>query len=165
MNRGRGSWTDDRDTQLRALWTQDDPRLSTRKIAERMGMTKNAIVGRARRMKLPGRPSPILPPVLKPDGATPAANQAPRRFHPQRAATLRPASELAAPELAAPAAPALPALPARLMASRPARACRYIAGQPAGLATVYCDAPTRPGSSYCPHHHARCWVPLVRGAA
>jgi GcrA cell cycle regulator len=157
---GRGCWTGERDARLRALWMQDAPRLSTREIGLAMGLTKNAIVGRAQRLGLPGRPSPILPPVGKPDGATPAANQAPRRFDARRTATLRPA-----PAAVAPVALAMPALPARLVASRPARACRYIAGQPAGLATLYCDAPTRPGSSYCPHHHAICWVPPLRGAA
>ena len=145
---GRGCWTAERDAQLRALWMQEDPRLSTREIGERMGLTKNAVVGRAQRLGLPGRPSPILPPVVKPDGAA-----APRRFDARRAATLPPALTAVAP-----VAPAMQALPARLAGSRPARACRYIAGQPAGLATVYCDAPTQAGSSYCPHHHARCYA-------
>jgi GcrA cell cycle regulator len=142
---GRGCWTAERDAQLRALWTQEDPRLSTREIAERLGLTKNAAVSRAHRLRLPGRPSPILPPVVKPDGAA-----VPRRFDARRAATLPPAP--------AAVAPVVPALPARLLGSRPGRACRYIAGQPAGLATVYCDAPTQRGSSYCPHHHAICYV-------
>ena len=145
---GRGCWTGERDAQLRALWMQEDPRLSTREIGLAMGLTKNAIVGRAQRLGLPGRPSPILQPVAKPD-----ADPKPRRLDARRAVTLRPA-----PAAVAPVVPAPPALPARLAGSRPGRACRYIAGQPAGLATVYCDAPTQRGSSYCPHHHAICWV-------
>jgi GcrA cell cycle regulator len=53
------AWTQDLDAQLRALWAQDDPRLSTNEIGRRMGLTKNAVVGRAHRLKLPSRPSPI----------------------------------------------------------------------------------------------------------
>jgi len=36
--------------------------------------------------------------------------------------------------------------------------CRYIAGDPKGEWS-YCNAPQKPGSSYCPEHHALCCVP------
>lgn len=144
---GRGSWDAERDARLRDLWTQDDPRLSTREIAVRMALSKNAVVGRAHRLGLPARPSPI---ILVAADAAPAPK--PRGAPPLRVTLPRPAPS------PAPVRPALPTLPARLAGSRPARACRFIAGQPAGLATVYCEAATLPGSSYCPHHHAICHV-------
>lgn len=143
---GRGSWDEARDARLRDLWMQDSPRLSTHQIGVALGLSKNAIVGRARRLGLPGRPSPILPPRVE------AAPATPRGAPPVRLTLPRPAPSPAAVR------PALPALPARLAGSRPSRACRYIAGKPAGLATVYCEAATLPGSSYCPHHHAICHV-------
>lgn len=52
-----GTWTAERDAQLAALWAQG---LSAARIARAMGLTKNAVIGRARRRGLPGRPSPIL---------------------------------------------------------------------------------------------------------
>lgn len=36
--------------------------------------------------------------------------------------------------------------------------CRYIAGDPKGEWS-YCNRPQKPGSAYCPEHHALCRVP------
>lgn len=55
--RGTG-WTEDQDAKLRRLWADG---LSSAQIGAAMRMTKNAVVGRAHRLKLPPRPSPIVP--------------------------------------------------------------------------------------------------------
>jgi GcrA cell cycle regulator len=49
-------WTDDDIQRLRTLWAEGH---STAEIGRRMGVSKNAIVGKAHRLDLPGRPSPI----------------------------------------------------------------------------------------------------------
>ena len=49
-------WTDEVIGQLRALWAEGH---STAEIGRRLGVTKNAIVGKAHRLDLPARPSPI----------------------------------------------------------------------------------------------------------
>lgn len=49
-------WTDDVIDRLRLLWTEGH---STAEIGRRMGTTKNAIVGKAARIDLPSRGSPI----------------------------------------------------------------------------------------------------------
>ncbi|MCQ8276846.1 GcrA cell cycle regulator [Acetobacteraceae bacterium KSS8] len=49
-------WTDESIARLRALWQEG---LSTAEIGRRMGITKNAVVGKAHRLDLPARPSPI----------------------------------------------------------------------------------------------------------
>ncbi len=49
-------WTEEALTTLRKLWAEG---LSTQQIANRMGITKNAVVGKAHRIGL-SRPSPIL---------------------------------------------------------------------------------------------------------
>ena len=49
-------WTDAVILSLRALW---DEGLSTAEIGRRLGVTKNAVVGKAHRLVLPARPSPI----------------------------------------------------------------------------------------------------------
>ena len=49
-------WNDDVIVQLRTLWDEGH---STAEIGRRLGVTKNAIVGKAHRLDLPARPSPI----------------------------------------------------------------------------------------------------------
>ena len=51
-------WTPERITQLSQLWKDG---LSTAEIGRRIGVTKNAVVGKAHRLLLTPRPSPLLP--------------------------------------------------------------------------------------------------------
>jgi hypothetical protein len=55
MNQHSNPWTPERDDRLTELWASG---LSSRKIGDAMGMSKNAIVGRVHRMGLPSRPRP-----------------------------------------------------------------------------------------------------------
>lgn len=51
------SWTDERIDRLRQLWGQG---MSASEIAELLGnVTRNAVIGKAHRLGLSGRPSPI----------------------------------------------------------------------------------------------------------
>jgi GcrA cell cycle regulator len=56
-------WDDDTISNLRDLWMQG---LSTAEIGRRLGVSKNAIVGKAHRLELDARPSPIRRSVAKP---------------------------------------------------------------------------------------------------
>uniref|UniRef100_UPI0022EA7F36 GcrA family cell cycle regulator n=1 Tax=Falsiroseomonas oryzae TaxID=2766473 RepID=UPI0022EA7F36 len=49
-------WTAEAIERLRALWAEGH---STAEIGRRMGISKNAVVGKAHRLSLPPRPSPI----------------------------------------------------------------------------------------------------------
>jgi len=49
-------WTPDRVEQLAHLWRQG---YSTAEIGRRLGLTKNAVVGKAHRLELNPRPSPL----------------------------------------------------------------------------------------------------------
>ena len=49
-------WNDENVRRLKTLWAEGH---STAEIGRRMGVTKNAIVGKAHRLNLPARPSPI----------------------------------------------------------------------------------------------------------
>src|SRR5579872_4291029 len=49
-------WAEETIIRLRALW---DEGLSTAEIGRRLGVTKNAVVGKSHRLDLPARPSPI----------------------------------------------------------------------------------------------------------
>ena len=49
-------WTDERLDELKKLWAEG---LSISQIGEALGVSRNAIAGKAHRMRLPKRPSPI----------------------------------------------------------------------------------------------------------
>ena len=49
-------WNEETIARLRALWAEG---LSTAEIGRRMGISKNAVVGKAHRLNLPARASPI----------------------------------------------------------------------------------------------------------
>ena len=49
-------WNDETIDRIRALWSEGH---STAEIGRRMGISKNAVVGKAHRLNLPARPSPI----------------------------------------------------------------------------------------------------------
>jgi GcrA cell cycle regulator len=55
-------WTDERLEKLKELWTQG---LSISQIGEALGVSRNAIAGKAHRMCLPKRPSPISRPKVE----------------------------------------------------------------------------------------------------
>ncbi len=59
-------WTQERIDQLGLLWREG---LSTAEIGRRMGITKNAVVGKAHRLALDPRPSPLKRPPIR-RGAT-----------------------------------------------------------------------------------------------
>ena len=58
MNKSQSGWTDDRLKKLRELW---DQKLSISKIGEALGVSRNAIAGKAHRLGLEKRQSPIKP--------------------------------------------------------------------------------------------------------
>ncbi len=49
-------WTEERVAELARLWQEG---LSTSEIGRRLGLTKNAVVGKAHRLSLSPRPSPL----------------------------------------------------------------------------------------------------------
>ena len=57
-------WTEDKVSQLRELWDQGLP---TSQIGRILSFTKNAVVGKAHRIGLERRPSPIKRSIMKPD--------------------------------------------------------------------------------------------------
>src|SRR6185437_15466397 len=59
----RGSPWPERDPELRALWAEG---LLASEIGRRLGVSKDAAIGRVHRLNLPSRPSPLRPPSVKP---------------------------------------------------------------------------------------------------
>ena len=147
------SWDEAADARLRELWAGP---LSTSAIGAAMKTTKNAVVGRAHRLKLPPRPSPIRAgegPTK--DGITSQARAAmgPRGG----AAGLQ--RKLAEAHAVPPETPAPADLPKpRVVALAAVRTCQWIEGPARGADTVFCGAPAKADRSYCPAHHARCFT-------
>jgi len=93
------SWTDERIETLKTMWEKG---LTASQIAESLGgVSRNAVIGKAHRLGLQARPSPVKPnePEVK---AAPAAPKPPAEAAP------RPAVARAAEAAPAPAAPVAP---------------------------------------------------------
>jgi GcrA cell cycle regulator len=60
-------WTSERIELLSSLWAEG---LSTAEIGRRLGVTKNAVVGKAHRLQLTPRPSPLKRTAPKPAAPT-----------------------------------------------------------------------------------------------
>ncbi|MGA1852507.1 GcrA cell cycle regulator [Sphingobium yanoikuyae] len=128
------SWTDERIDQLKAMWEKG---LTASQIADELGgVSRNAVIGKAHRLGLQSRPSPVK------------ANEAPKKAAPARKPAA-PAPEAEAPRAAAPvaappppprpapvAAPAAPAAPAAAAAPSDAPAApqpRIVSVGPGGF--------------------------------
>ena len=149
-------WTEEMVARLRAFWNEGH---STAEIGRRMGLSKNAVVGKAHRLNLPPRPSPIR---AKGSGSRPR-NCGPTRTRGPSLPTLRPVADgTAPPRLPAKAptpAPAKSAIP--VFVRRTSRdPCCWPIGEPGTRSYRTCDAPAKPGKPYCAEHAEAAYVPV-----
>ena len=133
------SWTDAAVEQLKALWSQPD--LTAAVIARRLGISRNAVLGKVHRLALPTRrvgprllrlpppPRPAPKPRTKPEPA------------PRAAARVKPTP--AQP-------PVLPGLVAHLE-DLAFHACHWPVGDPRDRAFAFCGRPAG-ARVYCPTH-------------
>lgn len=161
-------WAEETITRLRELWAEGH---STAEIGRRLGVSKNAVVGKAHRLDLSARPSPIrreggggsshrptvrrlagptLPPLACTGiGGAPTQPVAPRTTP--------------APATAAPPRPAA-ASPPRVAPSPPPRpygrviTCCWPMGEPGTSNFRFCDAESVPGKPYCTEHAQLAYV-------
>lgn len=183
------TWTDERIEQLRKLWDQG---LSASAIGKQLGVSKNAVVGKAHRLKLPPRPSPIRkgtrPPVRRmavlpktlpishvratPAAAPQAAESPATAAPPERAAPERPAVERSIGRMAerlaqervplASARAGSAAGTTRRAAARGIKSCLWPIGDPGSSDFRFCNAEVVPGKSYCAEHCARAYITKSR---
>jgi GcrA cell cycle regulator len=129
-------------SSLRVLWTEGH---STAEIGRRLGVSKNAVVGKAHRLDLPSRPSPIPPKGM-------GRRSRPRR-HRSAGPTLPPLSSAQPTMTVIPAVPA--PRPKPVPAPRPygrVVTCCWPIGAAGTREFHFCDAESVPGKPYCSQH-------------
>ena len=148
-------WNSETIGNLRALWDEGH---STAEIGRRLKTTKNAIVGKAHRLNLPARPSPICrgTPAKARPGPEPVAETA---VGPDRT-------------VQEPRAPGNPVKAKRHRASRPAapiavttnaKSCCWPFGEPGRPSFRFCEAAiTTANKPYCDEHIAVAYVQPVK---
>jgi GcrA cell cycle regulator len=159
-------WSDELIGRLRGLWDEGH---STAEIGRRLGVSKNAVVGKAHRLDLPARPSPIR----RDGGGSEPRVRAPRRAdgptlpplvsthggHPGPArASAPPAPRPAPPPAAAPAAPPAPRVQVIPRPFARTVACCWPIGEPGTRSFRFCDGDALLGKPYCQEHAALAYV-------
>ncbi len=122
------SWTDERFDHLRQMWEKG---MTASQIAEELGgVSRNAVIGKAHRLGLQSRPSPVKATDVPAKPSAPAARKPAPRPEPRPApAEARPAPAPTPPAVAAPA----PAPSASTDAPAPPPAPRIVSVGPGGF--------------------------------
>jgi GcrA cell cycle regulator len=161
------SWTDERIDSLRTMW---DKGMSASQIAEQLGggITRNAVIGKAHRLGLKSRPSPVkadsprkVPPPPTP---TPTPIGVPR--DPEAAfAMAKPISPRVPPTnpVLPNSPPSVPPTPTRRRGDNEKvvtlldltdKICKWPIGHPDEDGFHFCGAPVNAGTPYCLEHCA-----------
>ena len=146
-------WNDKTIARLRELWVEGH---STAEIGRRLGITKNAVVGKAHRLDLPGRPSPIR------SGGTAGPRAKTKRLPVPKLVDLVAAQPLPRTPAAPASPPAVMARPAeppqRAVRAGPSQQCCWPVGDPGRAGFRFCDAPVPPRVTYCDEHARLAYV-------
>lgn len=140
------TWTEERVAELMRLW---EAGRSASEIGRLLGVSKNSVVGKAHRMKLKARPSPIK------RGGTPQVRR------PAVAAMPKPAVQPApVVKQEAVRAPAPVQRPVRSVSRRGGKgpSCLWPIGDPGDADFHFCGAPAVAGKPYCDEHCARAYI-------
>jgi len=168
-------WDEETIRHLRELWAQG---LSTAEIGRRLGVSKNAIVGKAHRLDLDARPSPIRRDGAKPATERPAALPrmagptlpplasagtaaivSPSNVQPLRAPPVVGPRPVTATPVTMPAPrPAMPSAPLQSRRSTPS--CCWPIGEPGTKAFRFCDDMSIQGKPYCDEHAKLAYVKI-----
>jgi len=116
------AWTDEKIEKLKKLWGKG---LTASQIAAEIGdgISRNAVIGKAHRLKLPSRPSPVKADPEKKEKAVEKPAAAPEVE--SKKTTLLDLTE---------------------------QTCKWPIGHPGDADFYFCGKPSRPGVPYCPEH-------------
>ena len=150
-------WNSEAIETLRALWAEGH---STAEIGRRMGISKNAVVGKAHRLNLSARPSPIrretAASLVRPVAPLQRRTPPPRQPQPMR----RPEPVVPAQRAALPVqlAPPPPPVMIRSFPRVSNRSCCWPMGEPGTAGFRFCEDGALPGKPYCTGHAAVAYV-------
>ena len=148
-------WTTEAIDQLRAFWAEGH---STAEIGRRMGISKNAVVGKAHRLNLPARPSPIRREAERAEASPRPVPQPRRPVAAPAPAPLREPAPVRRLDVAPPAAPPPPAMVVRPFPRAAARSCCWPLGEPGTPDFRFCTVSATPGKPYCAEHASVAYV-------
>ena len=118
-------WNDEKINRLKKLWQEG---LTTGEIGKRLAISKNAVVGKAHRLGLKGRPSPIKRPSKAASESAPAASKKP------------------------------PEVKVFTLTDLSSQTCRWPIGDPKHEDFRFCGKPVIAGKPYCGEHCATAYV-------
>lgn len=157
------SWTDERIALLKKMWKDGK---SAAEIAKSLakGVTRNAVIGKAHRMGLSGRPSPIKKPAEAPKKeATKAPKKEVKEVKEVKVVAKKPVVPVVTGvkhnplirEVAPPRPQAKEEFPADggvALIDLSERMCKWPFGDPREDVFTFCGRNIRPGTPYCPEH-------------
>ncbi len=152
-------WNDEAIARLRVLWDEGH---STAEIGRRMAVSKNSVVGKAHRLNLPARPSPIRRDAA---GGASVRAAAPKRMTGPTLPPLvaaDPIREMVAVPVAPKPPPRLPERAPMLRQVAPPRSrtvtCCWPIGEPGTKSFRFCDSDATPNKPYCSEHAQLAYV-------
>ncbi|MEZ0223333.1 MAG: GcrA family cell cycle regulator [Alphaproteobacteria bacterium] len=149
------SWTDERIALLKKMWKEGK---SAAEIAKTLGkgVTRNAVIGKAHRMGLSGRPSPIKKPApaKKEAAAAPARKETKdiKKAAPAAGGKANPALAKEAEELKKIEKEIVPLGGGVSLLELTERMCKWPIGDPREADFTFCGRGIRVGTPYCPDH-------------
>lgn len=151
-------WSSERIEQLRSLWHDG---LSASQIASHLGgITRNAVIGKAHRLGLTGRPSPIKNRSVS--VARPRPPRRPRVEHVPGPRAIAAAPAHHARHVEPPQPVELEDMPGATILTLTDRICKWPIGDPRHPDFHFCGRASAEGLPYCTDHARRAYQPPAR---
>lgn len=150
-------WTDEKVEELCKLW---DKGLTANEIAKKLGVTKNAIVGKVHRLCLKARPSPIKP---KTEEAEELQKSLPYELEEEQS-KVEETIEQETTEVVVEEVVKTEKNPDGIikLVELDSHTCRWPVGDPRDDDFGFCGKKVRAGQTYCDEHSAMAYVKAVR---
>ena len=140
------SWNDNNVSRLKDLWDQGLP---TAQIGKLLGVTKNAVVGKAHRIGLERRPSPIRRATIKPDRKKARSPVIPKLNFEEKYTEQKETSSIKKTFLPT---------TRNIFAKNPERGCEWPEGHPDEQEFHFCEKERFEDKPYCLNHCAIAYV-------